>query len=402
MCHQRGSVIAEVVLKRVTRPDGDSDPRTPDLLAQELVEKLNDRSGSLCRKDLGSLAVKSAVIDGPIAEPLCDLFSRVMRAREADWRRKHKDASTTKISHCKRVIERLLHSKLATAFFSYYSRIVQVKEQRQMCERALQRMLHTQLAAAFDGFSDAVDRLRTQRKLVQRALSRWNAPMMVIGFDLWCDFVLAAQSEKREEAHLQEKKMLSNALEECSSHHKSLVEKECQRRIDICSKTVKRMLHIHTATAFDYFRDRVQLVKSRKTAAKRVLKRILRTHLAGAFDWFSDCVTQLAEHRRIVQKTVSRWRQPMLREFFNGWCAGVDVLMHETMEEARHSDKKGFQMNMGICCRFDLWRFLQASQLAQQRLSSELADTVRDHCKQILDIKQRRTAGMRERLISYT
>ena len=44
MCHQRGSVIAEVVLKRVIRPDGDSDPRTPDLLAQELVEKLNDRN----------------------------------------------------------------------------------------------------------------------------------------------------------------------------------------------------------------------------------------------------------------------------------------------------------------------------------------------------------------------
>ena len=91
MCHQRGSVIAEVVLKRVTRPDGDSDPRTPDLLAQELVEKLNDRMSILCRKDLGSLAVKSAVIDGPFAEPLCNLVALVLRAGDNDWHRTHKE-----------------------------------------------------------------------------------------------------------------------------------------------------------------------------------------------------------------------------------------------------------------------------------------------------------------------
>ena len=75
MCRQRGSVIAEVVLKKVTRAGGDSDPRTPALLAQELVGMVNDRSSILCRKVLGSLAVNSAVIDGPIAERLCDLVA---------------------------------------------------------------------------------------------------------------------------------------------------------------------------------------------------------------------------------------------------------------------------------------------------------------------------------------
>ena len=87
MCHQRGSVIAEVVLKRVTRPGGDSNlsrqgltaplvgPRTPALLAQELVGMVNDRSSILCRKVLGRLAVKSAVIDGPIAERLSDVVA---------------------------------------------------------------------------------------------------------------------------------------------------------------------------------------------------------------------------------------------------------------------------------------------------------------------------------------
>ena len=72
MCRQRGSVIAEVVLKRVTRAGGDSDPRTPALLSQELVGMVNDRSSILHREDLGSLVVTSAVIDGPIAQQLAD------------------------------------------------------------------------------------------------------------------------------------------------------------------------------------------------------------------------------------------------------------------------------------------------------------------------------------------
>jgi hypothetical protein len=51
MSHQRGSVIVEVVLKRVIRPGGDSD-FDQLLLAQELEEKINDRIGILCCKDL--------------------------------------------------------------------------------------------------------------------------------------------------------------------------------------------------------------------------------------------------------------------------------------------------------------------------------------------------------------
>jgi hypothetical protein len=98
MCRQRGSVIVEVVLKRVTRAGGDSDPRTPALLSQELVGMVNDRSSILCRKVLGSLAVNSAVIDGPIAERLCDLVASAsdkaleqLTGRDAKYNEMHKE-----------------------------------------------------------------------------------------------------------------------------------------------------------------------------------------------------------------------------------------------------------------------------------------------------------------------
>ena len=72
------------------------------------------------------------------------------------------------------------------------------------------------------------------------------------------------------------------------------------------------MMHVQLATSFDWYRDRVEHLKARKLAAKRVIHRMLHTQLAGAFDWFSECVELLARHRRTVVATVARWRQPLL------------------------------------------------------------------------------------------
>jgi hypothetical protein len=225
MCHQRGSVVAEVVLKTVEMPGGDGDCRTPGMLAQELVDLVKERHSALCRKDLGKLAVKSVTIDGPIADPVCNLVTKAMQARGNEWHQRLEDSSgvlsaqvskvaSRHLDHCKRVIQRLLHSQLATAFDSYHDRVLEVKERRESSKRIIYRMLHAHLAAAFDGFVEAVEQLLGHRKMVLRAVSRWQTPMLQIGFESWCEYLHIIKAEEREQAHEKAKMMLQGALEE--------------------------------------------------------------------------------------------------------------------------------------------------------------------------------------------
>ena len=92
MCHQRGSVVAEVVLKKVDMPGGDGDCRGSALLAKELVDMINDETSCLRSSELGKLAT-SATIDGPIAVPVCDLVAKALRARGADWHQQLQESS---------------------------------------------------------------------------------------------------------------------------------------------------------------------------------------------------------------------------------------------------------------------------------------------------------------------
>jgi len=296
MCHQRGSVVAEVVLKKVDMPGGDGDCRGSALLAKELVDMINDEASCLRSSELGKLAT-SATIDGPIAVPVCDLVAKALRARGADWHQQLQESSgilsakvesvaARHLDQCKRVIFRMLHSQLAATFDSYFSRVQEVKLRRENGKRVLCRMLHTHLAAAFDGFCAAVEQLTNHRQLVLRAVSRWQTPMLQIGFEMWCEFMAATKALQQEQSHEQAKQMLQSALDAevyAIKHQKSLVENECQRRMDMCRKTVQRMFHIQLATAFDSFRDRILQVRAKKVTAKRIIQRMLHTQLAGCF-----------------------------------------------------------------------------------------------------------------------
>jgi hypothetical protein len=72
ICHQRGSIIADVVLKRVKMP-GDGNYRTPAHLAKELMEMVEDRTSDFDCETFGHPVVTG--VHGPIAESLCDLIA---------------------------------------------------------------------------------------------------------------------------------------------------------------------------------------------------------------------------------------------------------------------------------------------------------------------------------------
>jgi hypothetical protein len=122
--------------------------------------------------DLGSLAVKSAVIDGPIAEPLCNLVALILRAGDNYWHWKHKElyrAVESEKKHrteqAKHIIQRLLHSQLAYIFDSYINRVIETKWKGETCTRVVLRMQHRALVGAFDLFVGTVEQLRLCNRL---------------------------------------------------------------------------------------------------------------------------------------------------------------------------------------------------------------------------------------------
>jgi hypothetical protein len=236
-----------------------------------------------------------------------------------------------RVEICGRTIKRMFHIQLANAFDAYRDRVAEVQEKRITCQRIIYRMLHTHLAAAFDGFCEAVEQLVAHRRTVAKALSRWQHPVLPKMFDQWVDVVDQVKIHAMLEGH-QEAKL---ALAQEAESHKTLAEKEAQRRMETCKRIVRRILHLELATSFDSFRNRVHEVKSKREQCTKIIVRLLHTQLAAAFDWFCEVLEQLRTHRQTVEKAMARWRTPLLPQMFDLWLVFVEDRRAEVALEAQ-------------------------------------------------------------------
>ena len=127
---------------------------------------------------------------------------------------------------------------------------------------------------------------------------------------------------------------LTRELEQERDNGKALAEAESARRRETCKRSVKRMLYIHVARAFDSFVDRVVQVREKKAQCKWFIKRIQLARLAAAFALFSGAIERVVAHREAVCKAMSRWRTPELREMFWRWIEYVDDIKQEAVKES--------------------------------------------------------------------
>ena len=169
--------------------------------------------------------------------------------------------------------------------------------------------------------------------VISRTLATWKTPHLEWGFAGWLDFVDDCKALEAEEAQELTKQHLAEQLHEETQRGADCVKKEADRRLQMCASAVKRMFHIQLATAFDSFCDRVAECREKKATCKRLILRMLRLHLAGAFDGFVLAVQELAAHRRLVSKTVSRWQAPMKQVAFDLWLDYLGVIRKERTEE---------------------------------------------------------------------
>jgi hypothetical protein len=127
---------------------------------------------------------------------------------------------------------------------------------------------------------------------------------------------------------------LKRELEQERDNGKALAEAESARRRETCKRSVKRMLYIDLARAFDSFADRVVQVREKKGQCKWFIKRIQLARLAGAFALFSGAIERVVVRREAVWRAMSRWRTPELREMFWRWIEHVDDIKQEAVKES--------------------------------------------------------------------
>ena len=108
-----------------------------------------------------------------------------------------------RIEQAQRIVRRMLHAQLASAFDSFHRRVTETRGKREACMRVVLRMQHVALAGAWEMFTRTVAQMRTQQQVVARAMSRWRTPSVRTGFELWLEYMEECKLEVLEAEKLQ-------------------------------------------------------------------------------------------------------------------------------------------------------------------------------------------------------
>jgi len=288
----------------------------------------------------------------------CD-ESRHVRHEEAHQMAKLKlidhiqDAALRRSEYMKRFLRMWEKRPMLSALHKWIYTVCSIKTAR----RAIRRMQHLKLASAFCRFCESVRILESRRRIISLALAKWRMPLLAWCMQEWMSAVDEVKQEAREaafelaRAELQQQEVEDNEMAglQLPGHVGSLIEVDVQqeeyhltdaeilqldvqqqieqeraRLVDRCSRTVKRMLHIGLAVAFDGFCERVLEIREKKARSKHIIQRMQHFNLAAAFDRFHEVVVRLKRQHAMIARTLGRWTRSPVELCFSEWLRYVD------------------------------------------------------------------------------
>ena len=95
-------------------------------------------------------------------------------------------------------------------------------------------------------------------------------------------------------------------------NYKQAVEREAQRREEVCRRMLKRMLAAQLAKSFSSFADAVFESKSKREVVNGVLRKMQHAQTGAAFDRYHDVVSRTRAGRASVNKVISRMQKASL------------------------------------------------------------------------------------------
>ena len=239
-------------------------------------------------------------------------------------------AADRHVNTCRRAVKRMLHQQLAASWTSFLQSVTLIKANREAVRAVIKRMSYKTLTLAFDLYATAVSTIVAQRQRIAKVMGRLRNKGLTMVFEGWVEYVDMTRQERAEEAkELAQSRLLADQQDKSSAmiaKEAAAAAKEANRRIDMCQRVVRRMLHQQLATSWMSFCESVMQSKADREVVHKVLKRMSQRSLALAFECFAEAVSTIVAQRQRIAKAMGKWTMPGLIKAFEGWVEYVGLM----------------------------------------------------------------------------
>ena len=301
LCHQRGSVKAEVVLDAipVEETNKTKHARSAKSLAKELSKASTDPTSPFSKNGL-MLCATSAEVHGPVSTSLL----KVMRSAMSQQRDFLGSSRLETMEEAKRRGTRQLDAKrlratLQRGWDQWRSNTADIRRLKHLSCKALKQFMMATLCNGFTRWRDhAVTKRRMKAKalkVVQRLLNR----ALVEGFERWRDQAVSERQLKAKALKVVQR-LLNRALVEGFERWRGQVAEERQLKAKAL-KVVQRLLNRALVEGFERWRDQAAEERQLKAKALKVVQRLLNRALVEGFERWRD---QAVSERQLKAKAL--------------------------------------------------------------------------------------------------
>ena len=311
LCHQKGSIVSEIVLgspKGVTTHDSAE-------LAVALADLVGKPGGALFRTPLGKHMTR-ATVHGPICE---EAVAALRRAKEAEESRA--EFAIGEFAY-RMLLPLLTHGRecqdvLEEATCKLQAQVLKVQEDQQAkLRKIIFRMRHAKMATALHSWQETVEMKKRARDQTLRSLQRWQGNSLRMALDAW-DSAMGQAAQLRDTAERVLKRWTNSALASAFDHWSQLFYRALEARQQKLRKAVGRWNHLHITlvSAFDFWRRWVVFKMSLMCTARTVMIWWLNLMLTSAWrSW-----TNLFKRGRVLRRSLERMKNACRYKAYATW-----------------------------------------------------------------------------------
>jgi len=163
--------------------------------------------------------------------------------------------------------------------------------------------------------------------------------------------------------------------EDAGRQKQSKAEVEAERRNEMCTRILQRMLRHQLLVAWNMFQDTVIETQHNRETIRKVLSRMTRRTLAGAFDCYAGAVQTVLAQRKRVARTMARWKTPGLKRAMEAWTEYVEIVCGERAQEAQELARRSMKDMVDT-------RAQEAQELARQSMPDVVVRLLRPLARQ--------------------
>ena len=353
LCHQRGSVITEVLVP--SDPWGGQNRRS-HVLAKKLERSINERANAAARRSLsfGGLEspqrweskLKGATVHGKLPKSIYQALQRSASALP------HVDqcAMDKKMYHIAKMVNRIEMRHRCREFFVRWRASTRETLQRKKRLKILYFRIHNLcLVNIYNEWAHYNDVMKRMRQKTKKCLLKLMFGCLVMTFELW-------STNANEQIRMKKKmKMVVNRLKQ-SAMVKSYHAWQTNTKTNISKrKKLKRaamkMFQGALTRSFERWAEHVEEEKGMKQKLKRAAMKMFQGALTRSFDRWAQHVEEEKEMKQKLKRAAMKMFQGALTRSFERWALTWAEHVEEEMEMKQKLKRAAMKMFQGALTR---------------------------------------------------